>query len=391
MTVEQFFRNTPLASLTRGMLVEDETAAFVYPGEEKRLLYKIEKILSVRSYDGATEYVAERDYTVRDGNLILTKTSAIPVMTPELYYSEGALPILRVRKPDGTESPCFFTENGEISGYQIRVSYTHCDEWDGFRQPCTGRFGRFLKLLETGRDATVLFHGDSITYGANASLVQNTPPYQPPYPMLFTNALADLYGYTVRFAPPDAEGTYTAPAPDYAAGDRGTLTSVNTAVGGWNSRDGVDRLDTHIAPQVEKYGCDLLVLAYGMNDGGRTPEETARNCETIARRVLSLRKDASILLVSTMLPNPEAIGWTSSQPLQEPELLRLADTLNGEGTPCGVAQMTSVSASVLQRKRFLDYTGNNINHPNDFFSRVYAGTLLQALVGYNAEIWDRRA
>ncbi len=391
MTVEQFFRFTPLASLTRGGLVEDETAAFVYPGEEVRLLYKIDQILSVKSYDGGTVYEPEKDYTVRDGKIALTQASSIPVMTPELYYSEGAAPLLRVRKPDGTESPCFFSEDGTIPRFQVRVTYTHSDAWDGFCQPhFSGRFERFLDLLRTGRDATVLFYGDSITYGANASLLQNTPPHQPPYPMLLTRALAELYGYTVRFAPPDAENTYALPVPDFAAGDRGKLTYVNTAVGGWNSRDGVHRLGTHVTPQVEKYGCDLLVLAYGMNDGGRPPEETARNCEKIMRHVLSMRKDASVLLVSTMLPNPEALGgWNASQPGQEPELLRLADRLNEEGVPCGVAQMTSVSASVLQKKRFLDYTGNNINHPNDFFSRVYASTLLQTMVGYESDIGDR--
>ena len=387
ITTERPLKHPLPTPLTRGTLVEDETAAFIYPGEEKRLLYRIETILSVKSYDGATEYEPERDFIVRDGVLVLTEHTRIPVMTPELYYSEGASAILRVRRPDGTESPCFFSESGTIFRYQVRVTYTHSDAWDGFRQPHhPGRFDRFLKLFETGRDATVLFYGDSITYGANASLIQNTPPYQPPYPMLVTNALADLYGYTVRFAPPGAEKTYAAPVPDHSAGDRGTLTYVNTAVGGWNSRDGVDRLDTHITPQIGKYGCDLLVLAFGMNDGSTPPETTARNCETIARHALSLQKDASVLLVSTMLPNPEAIGWTASQPLQEAALLRLADRLNGEGVPCDVARMTSVSASVLTKKRFLDYTGNNINHPNDFFSRVYAQDLLQTLVGYDTQI-----
>ncbi|MBQ6019316.1 MAG: SGNH/GDSL hydrolase family protein [Clostridia bacterium] len=387
MTAEQLFTGTPLAPLTRGTLVEDETAAFIYPDEEKQLLYRIDRILAVKSYGGETVYEQGKDYVLRDGKLALTEHTRIPVMTPELYYSEGSMPILRVRKPDGTESPCYFSEDGTISRFQVRVTYTHTDAWDGFRQPCAGRFGRFLHMLEAGRDATVLFYGDSITCGANASLLQDTPPYQPPYPMLLTRALAELYGYAVRFAPPEAEKAYAKPMPDYSAGDRGALTYVNTAVGGWNSRDGVDRLGTHITPQVEKYGCDLFVLAFGMNDGDSDPQETADNCEKIVRHVLSMRKDASVLLVSTMLPNSDALGgWNASQPGQEAALLRLAEKLNGEGIPCGVAQMTSVSASVLTKKRFIDYTGNNINHPNDFFSRVYAQTLLQALVGYGSEI-----
>ena len=43
--------------------------------------------------------------------------------------------------------------------------------------------------------------------------------------------------------------------------------------------------------------------------------------------------------------------------------------------------MTSMSLSILTRKDFYDYSGNNINHPNDFFGRVYAQTLLETVVG----------
>ena len=44
--------------------------------------------------------------------------------------------------------------------------------------------------------------------------------------------------------------------------------------------------------------------------------------------------------------------------------------------------MTSVSQAILKHKDFHDYSGNNINHPNDYFVRVYAQTLLQTVVGY---------
>ena len=388
MTVERFFAHSPMASLFSGSLVEDETVALICPEEEKRLLYRIDRILSVRSYDGETLYTPGRDYILTDGRLRLTPGSAIPVMTPELYYSEGAQPILRVRKPDGTESPCFFSEDGTIARYQVRVTYTHKDAWAGFRQPHRpGACARFLTLLAEGKDAAVLFYGDSITYGANASFLQQSRPFQPPYPMLFTEALAELYGHTVRFVPPGAEGAFAGPPPALHTGGRGTLTYVNTAVGSWNAAQGAERLDTHLAPQIEAHGCDLFVWAFGMNDGNRTPEAIARDCETAVRRVRALCPRADVLLISTMSPNPQAVnGWMGSHPRQEAALLRLAEKLRAEGIPCEVAQMYSVSAAVLERKSFFDYTGNNINHPNDFFSRVYAQTLLETAVGYETGI-----
>lgn len=359
-------------------LCTDETVAFLRPDEEKQLLFDVDRILSVTSCDGETVYESGKDYVVRDGKLARTETSAIPVLPPEIYYSDGDAPLLKVRRPDGTESPCYFNGSGTMGRFQVKATYTHkpaaCLLPAG-----SGRCGRFLRLLERGGDATVFFHGDSITYGCDASMTHRLPPSQPSFPILFVCALARAYAYSVRFVLPEAEGAYGGPFPAAPRGTKGTLTLVNTAVGGWTSENGVAALDTHIEPQIKKYGCDLFLLGYGMNDGSRPPEETAANCEAIVRRVLSLRENASVMLISTMLPNPEAIGWYANQAIQEPALITLSETLNREGVPCDVARMTSVSAAILKRKQFIDVTGNNINHPNDYLCRVYAAALLRTL------------
>ncbi|MBQ7639309.1 MAG: SGNH/GDSL hydrolase family protein [Clostridia bacterium] len=378
--VKQFFSDTPPAGVGVGNVSEDETAAFIYPNEEKQLLFDIDKIVSVSSYDGKTVYEYGRDYAVKDGKLTLTEGSAIPVMTPELYYSPGEQPLLKVRRPDGSESPCYFNESGTLGRYQIKVTYVH-GTGNKFTEPGKGRYERFLQKLKSGKDVTVLFHGDSITYGANASLTHNRAPYGPSFPILFTCALARIYDYGVRFVLPEAEKAYGGPFPEEPKGKKGVITLVNTAVGGWNSQNGVNSLETHILPQIKKYGCDLFVLGYGMNDGKTPPEKTASNCEKIVRGVLSLQKNASITLISTMLPNPDGIGWFANQRVQEPELVKLSEKLNAEGTECDVAKMTSVSKKILKRKKFIDITGNNINHPNDYLSRVYAASLMLTLTG----------
>ena len=62
------------------------------------------------------------------------------------------------------------------------------------------------------------------------------------------------------------------------------------------------------------------------------------------------------------------------------------------GTPTQVkieTRWNSSAAALLQRKKFIDVTGNNINHPNDYLSRVYAVTLLQTLAGYDAKVFNR--
>jgi hypothetical protein len=64
-------------------------------------------------------------------------------------------------------------------------------------------------------------------------------------------------------------------------------------------------------------------------------------------------------------------------------MIELADKLIDGGTPCSVATVTSMSQSVLERKSFRDYTGNNINHPNDFFARIYAQVIIETVFGYD--------
>ena len=42
------------------------------------------------------------------------------------------------------------------------------------------------------------------------------------------------------------------------------------------------------------------------------------------------------------------------------------------GGGIAVADITGMQAALHSRKRFIDTTGNHVNHPNDFFHRLYA-------------------
>ena len=45
-----------------------------------------------------------------------------------------------------------------------------------------------------------------------------------------------------------------------------------------------------------------------------------------------------------------------------------------------LADVRSIHKRLLEKKRFIDMTGNNVNHPNDFLIRVYAQYLLKNLI-----------
>lgn len=368
-----------------GNTVRSESVMIIEKGEIKGLLYPIDEVLSVTSCDNTVTYAAGVDYEVVEGKLRVLESSSIPAMTPEVYYNfvspEPGISIVL----DGKE--LVWGEN-ILRPYQINVTYTHKTPWEGFTQESYADvFGDFIEKLKAGKDVTVFFYGDSITYGATSSWMDDLKPLQYPYPILFTEALADLFGYTVHYEDythlpisPRLSGAPKVPEKDYVAGTRGTITYINTSEGGESiTRAGSDKMESYVLDPIRKHGCDLFVLAYGMNDGF-APDVT-EYAATVLDKVWAEKPDTSIVVLSTMVPHPNT-NWDGNQKHHEEPFLRFAQQLRDTGRSVAVARMTSVSKAVLEKKTFSDYSGNNINHPNDFFCRVYAQTLLQTVIGY---------
>ena len=356
-----------------------ETVMFIDKGDVKSLLFPIESIVTVTSYDGKTTYEEGKDYVIEDGKLKVTENSSIRCITSAVYYNYAGSLIHKNGKP-------LFWGESQMKQWQVCVTYTHADNWDGYLQ--TSRldvYKDFVKKLVDGEDVTVFFYGDSITWGACSTFSEGVQPKQGAYPMLFVQALADLFGYTVKYVNTGLKASmacHPVPTTDYVAGTRGTITYVNTAIGGWTSQNGVENFDKFVGDQVEKYGCDLLVLAFGMNDGGVPATTTQANDKNIIDRLFAINPDAAVMILSTMTPH-SGTDWDSNNTKgQERQLLLLARNYRDEGKAVAVACMNSVSKAVQEHKTFNDYAGNNINHPNDWFYRVYAQNLLQTLIGY---------
>ena len=377
-----------------GNTVRNETVMFLDKGETKDLLYPISEIVSVTSYNGQTVYVEGEDYEIVNGKIKVLENSSIPCIGSATYYNSG----------NGTVTlngqKIYWGEN-MMQKYQVNVNYTHDTEWEGFaQQSALSTFESFLKKLEAGEDVTVIFYGDSITYGACSGWIANIqngnrvdPVFstnQYPYSILFTQALADLFDYTVEFVDYSHLQTSTpaltltgapkVPSEDYVAGERGTITYINTSEGGESVNGAARKLDTFLLEPIETYGCDLLVVAYGMNDGGSA--NINNKTETIVDAVWEMKPDASVVVVSTMMPHP-GTNFDGNQKSQENNLQTLVKRLRDrEGKSVAVACVNSVTKDMLEIKDFYDFAGNNVNHPNDFLHRIYAQTLLQTVIGY---------
>ncbi len=368
-----------MQSIFAGTQSLKETVMFLDKGEVKSLLFPIKEIVSVTSYDGKTVYEEGKDYVIEDGKLKVTEDSSIKVITSEKYYNHSGSLITMNGKP-------MFWGESQVKAWQVSVTYTHDAAWEGFMQESQLEIYKdFVGKLVAGEDVTIFFYGDSITWGACSTYLENVEPKQGAYAMLFTEALADLFGYTVKYVNTGlaaAMPCHPVPTADYVAGERGTITYVNTAIGGWTSNDGVTNFDKFVGEQVEKYGCDLFVLGYGMNDGGFGAGTTKANAKKMIDALYEIKPEASVMLVSTMTPHTGSNWDHASIQQQEKQFLSLAKSYVKDGKPVSVACVNSVSVAIQEHKTFNDYSGNNINHPNDWFYRVYAQTLLQTLIGY---------
>ena len=356
-----------------------ETVMFIDKGDVKELLFPIKSIVSVTSYDGKTTYQEGKDYVVVDGKLQVTENSSIRCITSNTYYNYAGSLIQK-------DGKYLYWGESQMKQWQVAVTYTHEDNWEGYVQESQLEvYKDFVKKLVDGENVTVFFYGDSITWGACSTFAEGVAPKQGAYSMLFVEALADLFGYKVKYINTGLVASmpcHTVPTTEYGTGTRGTITYVNTAIGGWTSTDGVTNFDKFVKQQIEKYGCDLFVLGYGMNDGGMAATQTKANAKKMIDGVLELKPEASVMIVSTMTPHSGSNWDHASIQQQEKQLLNLAKTYRNDGKAVAVACVNSVSKAVQEYKTFNDYAGNNINHPNDWFYRVYAQTLLQTLIGY---------
>ena len=241
-----------------------------------------------------------------------------------------------------------FGEGDFMFKRQVFVTYTHKDNWQNFIPEKSNKFERFLKKLENGEEATVLFFGDSISTGANSSGAINREPYAENWCEMVTHTLSTKY--------PNA-----------------TINYVNTAVGGMNTQWGLDTVDENVI----KYSPDLMVLAFGMNDPGKEPSEVAELKKQIVDKVIAACPNCDIGVVGTMLPHFRLKGFWGNQQYHEAAFKNTFASYEH----VDVIPVTSMHKAILEKKRYYDMSGNNVNHPNDFLARIYAQTLIKVLLG----------
>ena len=144
---------------------------------------------------------------------------------------------------------------------------------------------------------------------------------------------------------------------------------INTAIGGKDSHWGMDEARSRVG----ECKPDLAIIAFGMNDHDE-PKKFAENIKVIMNRVLELSSETEFIICATTVPNAILKQFWRYQSEYGPVLKEF------QGTGVAVADFGSMHKCLLEKKRFIDMTGNNVNHPNDFLIRCHAQVISAMLI-----------
>jgi len=357
-----------LSPVWKGNTVYNESITFIPDPKTHEitpapLLYTPQNVISVKSYDLQTEYKEGVDYAVENGKIRLLEGGGMSAWDYDEYYSpdEGYYKISWL-EPEGRY--IHFGSGDYQERHQYYVTYTHEGVWEGVVPQYSGLLlPKTTEKLKNGEKIRILFNGDSITAGGEASGCgllalrdgsQNVgapcfSPHMPIYSQLVIDKLRMEY--------PDSDIEY-----------------LNTSNPGSSSKTGSECAEWW----VKAHKADLVVLAWGMNDISFAAEDHKTYIETIIDQALEANQDTEFILVATMLPNIGS-SWADNH---LSEFITMYEEIKEERSNVGIAiaPMTTMHQYLLSVKRDADMSANGINHPNDFLQRIYAQTISAMLI-----------
>mgnify|MGYP002569914780 FL=1 len=314
-----------------------------------RLLFMPKDIICVKNACLTETYTGGKDYVIKGRDVTRTANSRMAYFTKEQLYGNGYPEMQHFVRDDGR--PSLFSEGTFFHEHQIAVSYTCENTWDGFVPPYQGdKVQIAIDKLKSGKPFSLVLYGDSISAGANASSKMGAKPFLPMWIDLVTDCLKQHYHNL-------------------------NITMHNPSVGGKCSKWGMENADE----LVNVHNPDMVILAFGMN-GGYTLEVFQSHIKKIMKIIRAKNPECAFLLVATSLPNPILTNEKSPFVQYQAEYKNVLEPLCGADKNAAMVNVTDVHKYLISRKRYIDLTGNNVNHPNDFMVRVYAQVVNATLI-----------
>ncbi len=343
---------TFLTPFWQDSIMRNESLLFVQPTDgslpSAPLLFTAETVFSIEHPFSGTVYSETADYQLDrvTNKIILPQGSRIPTIPYDTLYPPRGTAVFHHR--DGVHD-LFWAEGHTFHAMQVEITYQHSGtEWisrGGYiHQSAWNQIPITFSKLHAKEELHIVLLGDSISVGANASgfVSIQVPPYMPPFGDLVVNELGRVHGSNIVFS--------------------------NLSQGGENSSWGVSKVSA-----VNALNPSLVLLGFGMNDAtaGTSPVVYKNNISMIIKNIRKVHPNTEFILIATMVSNPE---WEYTVLSRFQQYRDSLETLLGPGI--ALADLTSIWTKLLERKPFHAFTGNHINHPNDFGHRLYAQSIL---------------
>ena len=342
-------------------LITNETFMFLDEDDEANLLYYPDKIISVKNYFLDKDFLNNKDYIIENGKIKRVKTGNIPYYKIEDYYvtDPGIFSItindeIRKKYSFNDQRYLLYGECDTFTKNQISISYTTKSKWTkNIPLGKENKLPTFTRKLKNQEKIYITFYGDSIMTGCNSSgtlMGGNVPPFMPSFPEMIKEFLIENFDADIELS--------------------------NVSQGGWDTYSAFNAFKERVLPTKP----DLLILGFGMNDLDTPIDEYEKMYREMINSLKEQNPNIEIVLVSTMLPNPEST-WLRNQLLTKDVHIKLEK----EDEHIARAGMYTIHKDLLTIKRYRDMTANNINHPNDFLCRIYAQVILKTILGSKFE------
>ncbi len=349
----------------KGNIVYNEA---VYPIKDKNgnatytLMYTPDEITSVYSSDFTSLYYEGIDYTVsgnqitflNSGNIRLKDYNYIHPQSNPYGYS-GDVYYKRTAAGDGKWE--YWGQSAEFFNGYINVSYTHSDTWNDYVPEDRSSEIPLTASKITNKGAmNVVFYGDSICGGANSSSYRDVYPYAEYWNEMIVSKLRKDYGVKIN-------ATYS-------------------SVGGSTASGMVNQITSEVISRAP----DLVFIEFGANDAMNESQSSSGSLSKLKSeyksaiikmidKVRASYPKCEFVLVAPFYCNPYCHYMSYFEGCRD-ALNEIADAYSG----VTVADVTAMHKSLLEYKDYLDFSGDNMCHPNDYMARFYAQVCLETIV-----------
>lgn len=368
--------------------------------DDVNLLCEPLKVLEVRSNDLTVLYEENKDYIITsESKLSFPLGSAINAVERADFYNGN------VWFSETTSGRVGVTNNVSVmhKGRYV-VTYISKTAYEGNKVNSKAEsLTTFSQKIASKENINMLVVGDSIAAGAGIKDFDNWAIQTAHGLQYYTDSIVNYYNGAIPGIHTSEYLVLMKEQEMVDLGERAAVTGTisdtekvaatamnNGAIAKWNI----------INQNLEQ--ADVILLGIGGNDSGGwvsganntglSPTNYKNNVKKMIDYFRGINPDCSIVTVSTMQTNPKlwnaATGGNKlfgNNPSGTENLLSAyaneLENLEFEYDNLVCANVNNVEKSILEVKNIEDMLGDNINHPSDYMTRIYAQTILTTVLG----------